>query len=64
MVLFGGKFETQEKKTSEPLYSMPFSTYEFDRITLNKGPELRDSHSCVVVQGKMYVWGGCADEKV
>lgn len=60
LYIYGGK----TGKSKEPLYEIDCDTLECRTYELQSSPEGRESHSCSLVRDKLYVWGGCRQEKV
>jgi hypothetical protein len=40
------------------------NTNKFSQAAIPGGPRARDSHSCVIVRDRLYVWGGCKNKQV
>lgn len=65
ILFFGGEAEEcTEMNGIEPLLVLNVNNYSFNQIFVPGGPRSRDSHICVVVKDKLFVWGGCHNKQV
>lgn len=59
MIVFGG-YSVGERVNS--VFSLNLSTEQWKQAQTSKGPEIRSSHSAVIFQNQMYVFGGNNEE--
>jgi len=59
LFIFGGAAYNSNFQTNEIFYQLDLVNWNWSRLTpLGSSPGVRDSHSCVAYQDKLYVFGG------
>ena len=64
MVVYGGTGNSENETGLEAVYSLSLDTFEWQKNNNVQGetPFARDSHSCVLIGHRMYIFAGNSEE--
>jgi N-acetylneuraminic acid mutarotase len=59
LFIYGGTGYTTNTRYWESIYQLDMENWDWTKLeSVNKAPNSRDSHSCIVYQNKLYLFGG------